>query len=566
MKHPTGTDNLDLAVTLMDLADRRRLLDPAPHRSRALATVASSLMAEPIAATAHLASGSLRSIPGVGAAIEEILTQLIEAQPCPAVDEAIDEIPPTVLQLTRVAGIGLAGARRIAEQHQAAPIEDIIATAQAGELTGIRGIGPAAIASISAHVPAARHARLHTSPLLRGEADSVATGIAGLIEASGIPGTMFRRRGSVACGGSYARGHELVDVVDLMLVATDGSTDPAELIADATQLLESYGWTPAADDPAYAGAQHLMSPAHRPVRLWGAAPDTSARTWVAAVGPREFVDIAIREPERAGIAEELRDAAAGGEDLSALAASDLVTEDAIRGELHSHSTWSDGTATILDMALAAAARGNEYLVVTDHSAPHFGSNGLTADRVRAQVEEIHAAQAQVADRLTLLHGIELEIAADGTLGLPDDVLEQLDWVIASIHVSQRQGAAEIRNRMEGALRNPLVDCIGHPTSRLLLNRPPTALDVGWLIEQAAATGTHVELNSHPDRLDLSSANARLACDEGVLVCIDTDAHRPEGLDLRCHGISLARRARLAPADVVNTRAWADVARLRPRHR
>jgi DNA polymerase (family 10) len=211
------------------------------------------------------------------------------------------------------------------------------------------------------------------------------------------------------------------------------------------------------------------------------------------------------------------------------------------------------------MARAARERGDSYYCVTDHSAPYALVGGLGDDRLRAQAEEIARANEQLqaeheidgAPAFRLLQGSEVEILADGSLGLSDAVLERLDWVVASIHVAQRQSAPDILERMRRVVDNPLVDAIGHPTSRRLLRRERTALDVDALIAMAAQHDVVLEINANPDRLDLDSHDAARALAAGVRLTINTDAHSTSNLDLRAHGIAVARRAGVRAIDVVN---------------
>jgi DNA polymerase (family 10) len=227
----------------------------------------------------------------------------------------------------------------------------------------------------------------------------------------------------------------------------------------------------------------------------------------------------------------------------------------LRGELHAHSDWSaDGRDSIEAMARAARARGYRYLCVTDHS--HY----LREGRLEAQWEEIDAVNERVRP-FRVLRGIEVNIRADGTLDVPDDVLAQLDWVVASLHTSFERSPTE---RILAAIENPHVDCIGHLTGRRLLRREGAPVDVERVVERAAETGTALELNSQPDRLDLRDTHARLAGEAGVPVPVTTDAHSTAALANAELGVAQARRAWLTAAQVLNTRSWREIERLRRR--
>ena len=232
---------------------------------------------------------------------------------------------------------------------------------------------------------------------------------------------------------------------------------------------------------------------------------------------------------------------------------ELIEVGDLRGDLHSHSTWSsDGKDTIEAMARAALDRGYEYLAMTDHS--HY----LREGRLERQAEEIAALNEELAP-FRILRGVEVNIRADGTIDVADDALAELDWVIASLHQAFDREPTE---RLLAAIDNPNVDCIGHPTARKLNKRPGAEIDLERVVERAVATGTALELNSQPDRLDLRDSHARLAGEAGAWICVDTDAHEVGALRWAELGIGQARRAWLTKERVLNTRSWAEIERLR----
>lgn len=228
----------------------------------------------------------------------------------------------------------------------------------------------------------------------------------------------------------------------------------------------------------------------------------------------------------------------------------LAVED-IRGDLHTHSEWSDGTSTIEAMARAARSRGYRYLAVCDHS-PHLGvTNGLDARRLLEQAREIDTVN-RTADGIRLLKGVEVDILADGSLDLPDEVLRRLDIVVASVHSRFHMDAGEMTRRVVRAVAHPHVHVLGHPTGRLIGRREPYALDMAAVFDACKRHGTAIELNGHPERLDLSDRHCREAKSAGVKVAVDTDAHRDDELDLMTFGVATARRGWLEAADVINT--------------
>jgi DNA polymerase (family 10) len=235
----------------------------------------------------------------------------------------------------------------------------------------------------------------------------------------------------------------------------------------------------------------------------------------------------------------------------------LLTRDDIRGDLHVHSTWSDGKASILEMARAARALGYEYLAICDHTPNVRVVPGLDADDVRRQAEEIAAVNEELAP-FRVLRGIEVDIRGDGTLDLPDDVLSELDWVQLSLHAGQRQARDELTRKVTEAMRHPAVRALSHPKGRILNHRPPNALDLEKAFEVALETGVAVETNGLPDRLDLSGPELRLAVEAGVPIVVSTDAHSVRGLEYMRLAVHTARRGWVTAADVVNTRPLADV--------
>jgi DNA polymerase (family X) len=243
----------------------------------------------------------------------------------------------------------------------------------------------------------------------------------------------------------------------------------------------------------------------------------------------------------------------------------LVTVEDMKGDLHCHTTLSDGRQTLEQMAEAAKARGLEYLAVTDHSASHGFGDHVTPEALAERIEEVRALNASL-DGFELLAGTEVNILPDGSLDYEDDLLAQLDWVIASVHTSFAMDEQEMTDRMVRAIEHPWVDAIGHPTGRKIETRLPYSIDVERVIEAAARTGTMIEINASPDRRDLNELHARAAAQAGVGVLVNTDAHSVRNFDLLQYGIATARRAWLTPEQVPNTRPWKEFAPLRKRAR
>jgi DNA polymerase (family 10) len=241
----------------------------------------------------------------------------------------------------------------------------------------------------------------------------------------------------------------------------------------------------------------------------------------------------------------------------------LVETADIRGDLHAHSTASDGKATVEQMAEAARQRGYGYLAITDHTQAVGMGIGLDAGQIREHAARIREHAAALAPHgFVLLAGVEVDVLADATLDLPDDLLAELDWVVASVHGARGQTREQITARLVAAAEHPHVDVIGHPTGRMLGRRDPYDVDLEAVIAACASHGTFVEINANPNRLDLKPAHARMALDAGVRVLVNTDAHRTATLRLIEYGVAQARRAWATADDVVNTRSWGDLLALR----
>ena len=250
---------------------------------------------------------------------------------------------------------------------------------------------------------------------------------------------------------------------------------------------------------------------------------------------------------------ELREAPFAGEPPP------LVELAHIRGDLHCHTTWSDGKASVLEMARAALELGHEYLAICDHTPNVRVVPGLDAEALRRQAVEIAAANAEVAP-FRILRGAEVDIRSDGSLDLPDDVLAELDWVQLSLHAGQREDGAALTAKVTEAMRHPAVRCLSHPTGRLIGHRPPNALDVERVVEVALETGVALEVNALPARLDLRDEHVRLAVEAGVPVVCSTDAHSTRGLGNLELAVRTARRGRATAADVLNTRPVEELLR------
>jgi DNA polymerase (family X) len=267
------------------------------------------------------------------------------------------------------------------------------------------------------------------------------------------------------------------------------------------------------------------------------------------------------------IEPELREARGEIEAAAAGSLPELVCLDQVRGDLHCHTTLSDGRDGLVEVAEAARDRGYGYLAVTDHSASHGFGRHVTPAALGARVDEVRTLNdAMKRKRFRVLAGSEVNIAVDGSLDYDDDLLGSLDWVIASVHTSFRIAPRAMTERVIAACEHPLVDCIGHLTGRLIMRREAYEIDLEAVIEAAARTGTMLEINGNPNRRDLAEGPARLAAEAGVLICLNSDAHGADTLVNMKYAAATARRAWLTPDQVANTRPWRRLSPLRKRAR
>lgn len=516
-------------------------------------------------------AGRLRDIPGVGEALSTKLDELLSTGQLGYLERLYQEIPPGVLDLLEISGVGPKTAKVMWEALGIDSVAKARQAAQANELAGLPGIGPKTQVRILAGIEALERRDTRT-PL--GVARPVAEGLLVALAAALPEGTL--RRSAVA--GSIRRWRETIGDVDLLVLSAD---EPATMAAFRAlpQVGEVLGSGPTKTSVRLRNGLQVDLRAV-PERSWAAALQYFTGSQAHNVSLRQLAqrqgfslnEYALTrladgeglyfddEPDLyaalglAYIPPELREGRGEIEAAASGRLPDLVDIGDIRGELHAHTTWSDGTASVAEMARAAQDAGYEYFVISDHSGSLGVTGGLSVERLRAQRAEIDAYNARCGPGFRLLHGAEVEVLADGRLDYPDDVLAWLDVVVASVHTGLRQDRATLTARALAAIRNPHVDILGHPSGRLLPRREPGDFDMEALLQAAAETGTALEINANPARLDLNDIHARRALALGANLVINCDAHRPEELELLPYGVATARRA-WAPADrIANT--WA----------
>jgi DNA polymerase (family 10) len=509
--------------------------------------------------------GSLQEIPGIGKAIAEKIDELFTTGELGFLNRLSEEVPPSLVELLRIPDFGPKKAALVWKQSGITNLEELEKAARAGTLRGLPGMGEKSEAKIIAGIEALQR-RSGRTPL--GKAFQFYRELAAVLEkSSGVK--------KISPAGSLRRMRSTVGDLDIIVAAED--TAPVmEAFVNHPQVIRVIGHGDVKSSVEYDNGMRAQ--------LWALPPDRFGTGLIYATGSKDhnvrLRELAIKQSwslsehaltrsdgeTRLFETEEDVYAALGlpwippelredrGEIQAALAGKmpQLVELDDLVAELHSHSTWSDGTLSIREMAGAAIQRGKKILAITDHSGSLGVAGGLSIEDLKEQRLEINQLQKEFGDKIRLLQGTEVEIRSDGTLDYPDDVLASLDLVIASLHSSLRQPREKVTERLVKAIRNPHVDIIGHPTGRLLPDREGADLDMEVVFGEAVENHVALEINAHPSRLDLDDLHAQRAVDLGIPLTINTDAHSASDMDLLHFGIGVARRGWVSAKAVINT--------------
>jgi DNA polymerase (family 10) len=510
-------------------------------------------------------AGKLREVPGVGPAIADKIDELFETGRMTFYDKLTAQVPPSLVEVLHIPDVGPKKTHMMWQKLGLTTVAEVKAAAAAGRLRSLPGFGAKSEAKILAGIETL--ARRVTDRVHMGIAYPAARDLVAALE-------KLPQVERVTFAGSLRRFRATIGDLDI-LVAT----------GDSGSVMAAFGRLPQVEAVLSGGETkmrvRLLNGLEVDLRClerarWGTALQYFTGSQAHSVKLRELAlkrgfslseyslkredgsEVLCAEEEEVYrtlglpfVEPELREDR--GEIEAALAGRlpKLVTLDDIRGELHCHSTWSDGQSSIEEMALAAEARGYEYLSISDHTQSLGMVGGLTPERLHQQRAEIQAVQAKLK-RLHLLQGAEVEIKADGTLDFPDEVLAELDFVVASVHSGLRQDRDTITARVVRAMRNPHVDALGHPSGRILGQREESALDLGEALRVAAETGTIMEINADPARLDLDDVHVRRAVELGVKLVVNSDAHHPDHFEAMRFGVATARRGWVGPDSVINT--------------
>jgi DNA polymerase (family 10) len=569
--------NGEIADAFEELASLYELDGAVVYRVGAYRNAAKAIREAGVSVEDMARQGRVEELSGVGKTIAEKIDALLETGAIPASEKLRARFTSGLIEVTRIPGLGPKRARLLYETLGVESLDDLRAAAEDGRLKDVPGFGAKAEENVKAALAAGADGSLKVRILLSKALD-VGEELVALLRDQ--PSAL-----DVALAGSARRWAD--DVKDLDIVAA--SSDPDALVkafcgSPAIDVVHSSGPAGArvlthsglpvdlriVPEEAFGNLlQHFTGSGRHNEALRTAAVKQGLHVSEYGIADDETGDsIAYRTEEevyeRLGlqwIPPELR------EDRGELAAARkgslprLIELDDIRGDLHMHTTASDGHASIEEMVETARERGYEYVAITDHSATHGFGDDVPPDQLLRQVEHIRGLEIE---GITVLAGTESNVLLDGALDYDDSVLEQLDWVVASLHTSFRLSEKEQTERMLRAMEHPLVDVIGHPTGRLIERRAPYPIDIDRVIAKAVETGTFLEINANPDRRDLNDVYAKAAGEAGVTLIIDSDAHWPRTLANMRFGVATARRAWLTPEQVANTRSWADLDKLRKR--
>jgi DNA polymerase (family 10) len=572
--------NAEIAAALRELGILYELDGADRFRVLAYREAARTVAESPVSIEQLAEEGRLTELPAIGKTLAQKIETLIETGSIPSADKLKAKFPATLVEVTRVPGLGAKTARRIYDEIGVENLTQLKEAAEQGRISAIRGLGSKTEENILASLEGVTEDGIGER-LLLSNVLPIADEICGDLKELGVVNR-------IEVAGSARRWAETCKDLDL-IATTDDRAGLVEALATHGLSAEiRRGGDVAASVLTHSGLkvdlrigteeafgdllQHFTGSAEHNVELRERAlqrgysvsehgvaevEGKKVHRFADETGVYELLGLPYIEPE---LREGRGEIEAG--DTGELP--DLVTVDDIRGDLHCHTTLSDGRNSLEEMAQEARRRGYAYLAITDHSASHGFGNHVTDKQLAKRIEEIGAWNESAPRGLRLLAGSEVNIGTDGSLDYPDELLAELDWVMGSVHTSFNISEKVMTDRVIAAMENPLVDCIGHLTGRLLLRREPYAVDMTRIAEAAARTGTMMEINGNPNRRDLNEHNAKLAAEAGVRIVCTTDAHGTETLANIRYSVATARRAWLSADQIANTRTWRSFAPLRKR--
>src|SRR5574341_379876 len=561
--------NRDAAALFASIADMLEIKGESIHRILAYRRAAETIANLPRDINVVHAEGGLTDLPGIGATLAEKINELLTTGELEFYNRLAAEIPPGVVEMLKVPGLGPKKAARFWKELGITSLEQLKEAAQAGKLRDLPGMGAKSETVILEGIDSLAR---RTDRISIGDALPVATRI--LDHLLGIEGALH---GDMA--GSLRRRRATIGDIDLLIASANAEPIMAAFVGlpEVARVL-GHGPTKSSVE-LHSGPQ---------VDLRVLPPERYGTLLAYFTGSKEH-NVKLRElalkqglslnehgftPVAGGaeilcageeqvyttlglplIPPELREDRGEIEAAQAGKLPDLIELEDMRGDLQLHTTWSDGEVSVLEMARAAMAAGRQYMLVTDHSHSLGVVQGMKPEDVARQREEIDAANAELKGAFTILQGAEVEIRADGKLDYEDETLAQLDIVLASMHTSLRQPRQQITARLLSAIQNPRVAIIGHPRGQLIPEREPADLDMDAVFAAARKHDVALEINASPQRLDLDDVHARRAIELGVKLTISTDAHNPAGFEQMHYGVSTARRGWVSAEQVIKRGRW-----------
>lgn len=571
--------NAEIAAALEELGTLYELDGAVKYRVLAYSTAGKAIRESPVSVAELAAQGRATEIPGVGRTLAEKIDALLETGDIPAAVKLKAKFPPTLIEVTRVPGLGAKTARLLYEELDICSMEDLKAAAEAERIRDVKGLGAKVEENVLASLERLGEPGEGPGRLLLSKVRPIAAELAAALRD-------HPAANQVEVAGSVRRWAETCKDIDLIATADEPKRLAEHL---ASHPLIAAAGTPSENgvraqthngisvdlrivSPAAFGnlLQHFTGSQAHNVQLREEAVARGLSVSEHGITETESGEADLCETEEAVyqrlgysyIEPELRENRGELKAAREGKLPELIELGDVKGDLHSHTTLSDGRNTLEEMAEAGRERGYAYMAITDHSASHGFGDHVSPERLWERIEEIRAWNKGSGQRgFRLLAGSEINIGLDGSLDYPHDLVEALDWVVASVHTSFSISEKEMTGRVLEAIENPQVNCIGHLTGRLIGRREPYGIDVEAVAEAAARTGTMIEINGNPNRRDLSDRHARLAVDAGVKIVLNTDAHGVDTLDNMAYAIATARRAWLTKADVANTRGWREFSKL-----
>ena len=561
-------DNASIANVFDEMAELMEFRSENPFRIRAYRSGAQAIrdLDEPVASIVNDPDRKLESLPGIGKTLAEKTVVLLDTGKLPQLEALKESIPEIVIQMSRIPGLGAKKATKLREELDIDSLDDLKTACNDGLVRKIKGFGAKTEETILEGLAIAQQAaeRIYWS-----KGDELASSIGDhMMQCEAISQMQW--------AGSYRRGKETVGDLDLLAVANDrnAAMDHFEAFPARTQTI-GRGETKISirvansfqvdmrlveEDQFGAALQYFTGSQAHNIHVRKIAKEKGLKINEYGVFRIDDDSRLAGETEQdvyksigmPWIEPELREDRNEFQWASSNDFPTLIEAEDIIGDLHMHTTATDGKASITEMADAAIDRGLQYIAITDHSQRVTMAGGLDPDRLRAQWQRIDEIRGDYEGRLTILKGIECDILENGKLDLPDDCLAEADWVLASVHYGQKQPREQITERILGAIENPNVDCIAHPTGRLINRRPPYDVDLEAVMQAGQQHQKLLELNANPARLDLNDVHLMMARRHSIRIVINTDAHSVDGLNVMKYGIKQARRAGLSKQDVANT--------------